>query len=181
MRSTARGRSSHRWSGQERCPGRGSHRPFPRWCTATPRTVPTVSTVSSTGCGRPALTAPRADPNVAGDEAPGCHAGLHGEGRPGGLRGLVSPAAAGRPACGRRQRTPRCAGTLPTVTEIPHPLLPTATPVLQLDGDVLQVGGVDGRAGLRISPAAPELTALLHRLDGRRSQRAVRTDAVTAG
>jgi bacteriocin biosynthesis cyclodehydratase domain-containing protein len=67
------------------------------------------------------------------------------------------------------------------VTEIPHPLLPAATPVLQLDGDVLQVGGVDGRAGLRISPAAPELTALLHRLDGRRSQRAVRSDAVAGG
>jgi hypothetical protein len=29
-----------------------------------------------------ALTVPRADPNVAGDEAPGRHAGLQGEGRP---------------------------------------------------------------------------------------------------
>jgi hypothetical protein len=67
------------------------------------------------------------------------------------------------------------------VTESPHPLLPAATPVLRLDADVVQVGGVDGRAGLRISPAGSEVTALLHRLDGRRSQRAVRSDAGAGG
>jgi hypothetical protein len=67
------------------------------------------------------------------------------------------------------------------VTESPHPLLPAATPVLRLDAEVLQVGGVDGGAGLRISPAGAEVTALLRRLDGRRSQRSVRGDAVADG
>ena len=67
------------------------------------------------------------------------------------------------------------------MTESPHPLLPAATPVLRLDVDVLQVGGVDGRSGVRISPAGTEMAALLRRLDGRRSQRAVLTDAVAAG
>jgi hypothetical protein len=67
------------------------------------------------------------------------------------------------------------------VTESPHPLLPAATPVLRLDAEVLQVGGVDGRAGLRVSPADAEVAALLRRLDGRRSQRAVRSDAVAGG
>jgi hypothetical protein len=67
------------------------------------------------------------------------------------------------------------------VTESPHPLLPAATPVLRLDADVLQVGGADGRAGLRVSPAGTEVSALLRRLDGLRSQRAVRGDAVAGG
>jgi hypothetical protein len=67
------------------------------------------------------------------------------------------------------------------VTESPHPLLPAATPVLRLDAEVLQVGGVDGGAGLRVSPAGTEIAALLRRLDGRRSQRAVRSDAAAAG
>jgi hypothetical protein len=67
------------------------------------------------------------------------------------------------------------------VTESPHPLLPAATPVLRLDPEVLQVGGVDGRAGLRVSPAGEELAAVVRRLDGRRSQRAVRADAGAAG
>jgi hypothetical protein len=67
------------------------------------------------------------------------------------------------------------------VTETPHPLLPAATPVLRVDAEVLQVGGVDGRDGLRISPAGAELGALLRRLDGRRSQRAVRADAMAGG
>jgi hypothetical protein len=67
------------------------------------------------------------------------------------------------------------------VTEIPHPLLPAATPVLRLDAERLQVGGVDGRAGVRVSPAGPDVAALLRRLDGRRSQRAVRDDAVAGG
>ena len=67
------------------------------------------------------------------------------------------------------------------MTETPHPLLPAATPVLRVDAEVLQVGGVDGRDGLRISPAGAELGALLRRLDGRRSQRAVRADAMAGG
>ena len=48
---------------------------------------------------------------------------------------------------------------------------------------MLQVGGVDGAAaGCGCSPAGAEVAALLlHRLDGRRSQRAVRSDAVAGG
>jgi bacteriocin biosynthesis cyclodehydratase domain-containing protein len=67
------------------------------------------------------------------------------------------------------------------VTESPHPLLPAATPLLRLDAQVLQVGGVDGRPGLRIAPAGADVLTLLRRLDGRRSQRAVRSDAVAGG
>jgi hypothetical protein len=87
----------------------------------------------------------------------------------------------GAPGCGRRRGTAPSAGTLPTVTESPHPLLPTATPVLRLDAGVLQVGGVDGGTGLRVSPADAEIATLLRRLDGRRSQRAVRGDAMADG
>jgi hypothetical protein len=46
---------------------------------------------------------------------------------------------------------------------------------------VLQVGGADGGTGLRVSPAGPEVAALLRRLDGRRSQRALRGDATADG
>jgi hypothetical protein len=67
------------------------------------------------------------------------------------------------------------------VTETPHPLLPAATPVLRLDAELLQVGGVAGGAGLRVSPAGADVAALLRRLDGRRSQRAVRSDAAAGG
>jgi bacteriocin biosynthesis cyclodehydratase domain-containing protein len=67
------------------------------------------------------------------------------------------------------------------MTESPHPLLPAATPVLRLDADLLQIGGVDGRPALRVSPAGAEIAALLRRLDGRRSQRVVRSDAVAGG
>ncbi|MCZ2829649.1 ThiF family adenylyltransferase [Modestobacter sp. VKM Ac-2986] len=67
------------------------------------------------------------------------------------------------------------------MTESPHPLLPAATPVLRLDDDLVQVGGVDGRAGLRLHPAGTEVAALLRGLDGRRSERAVRSESVAAG
>jgi bacteriocin biosynthesis cyclodehydratase domain-containing protein len=67
------------------------------------------------------------------------------------------------------------------VTESPHPLLPAATPLLRLDAELLQVGGVDGRPGLQISPAGTDVVALLRQLDGQRSQRAVRRDAVAGG
>ncbi|MCU1618218.1 MAG: putative UBA/THIF-type binding protein, partial [Modestobacter sp.] len=67
------------------------------------------------------------------------------------------------------------------MTETPHPLLPATTPVLRLDAELLQVGGVAGGAGLRVSPAGADVAALLRRLDGRRSQRAVRSDAVAGG
>ena len=83
--------------------------------------------------------------------------------------------------CGRRAAEGPATGTLPVVNESPHPLLPAATPVLRLDADVLQVGGVDGATGLRISPADAGVAVLLRRLDGRRSQRAVRSDAVAGG
>jgi len=67
------------------------------------------------------------------------------------------------------------------VTESPHPLLPAATPVLRVGPTGLQVGGVDGRPGVRVSPAGADVAALLRRLDGRRSQSAVRGDAVADG
>jgi ThiF family len=67
------------------------------------------------------------------------------------------------------------------VTESPHPLLPSATPVLRLDGRTLQVGGVDGRSGVRLQPAGPEMGRLLSGLDGRRSERTVRAEAVADG
>jgi hypothetical protein len=67
------------------------------------------------------------------------------------------------------------------VTESPHPLLPAATPVLRLDAEALRVGGVDGGAGLRVVPGSAEVAALLRRLDGRRSQRTIRHDAMAGG
>ena len=67
------------------------------------------------------------------------------------------------------------------MTESLHPLLPDTTPVLRLDPDLLQVGGVDGRAGLRVHPAGTDVTALLRRLDGRRSERAVRAESAADG
>jgi hypothetical protein len=67
------------------------------------------------------------------------------------------------------------------VTESPHPLLPPATPVLRVDGRTLQVGGVDGRSGLRVHPAGPDVGRLLGSLDGRRSERAVRAEAAADG
>lgn len=75
----------------------------------------------------------------------------------------------------------RRAGTLPTMTESPHPLLPAATPLLRLEPDLLQIGGVDGRAGLRVHPAGSEVTDLLRRLDGRRSERTMRAESVADG
>ena len=96
---------------------------------------------------------PPADPSVAVDEAPGHHAGRHrvkaDRGAPGGLARCRAPRRRGL------WTTPRNAPRWhpAAVTESPHPLLPAATPVLRLDADVLQVGGVDGGAGLRISPA----------------------------
>jgi hypothetical protein len=76
---------------------------------------------------------------------------------------------------------PLRAGTLPTVTESPHPLLPPATPVLRVDPRTLQVGGVDGRSGVRVQPAGPDVARLLRGLDGRRPERAVRAAAVAEG
>ncbi|MGY5882813.1 ThiF family adenylyltransferase [Modestobacter lacusdianchii] len=67
------------------------------------------------------------------------------------------------------------------MTESLHPLLPAATPVLRLDDDLLQVGGVDGGAGLRVHPAGTDVAALLRRLDGQRPERAVRAHAVADG
>ncbi|MCZ2838693.1 ThiF family adenylyltransferase [Modestobacter sp. VKM Ac-2985] len=67
------------------------------------------------------------------------------------------------------------------MTESPHPLLPAATPLLRLDPDLLQIGGVDGRDGLRVQPAGDEVAARLRRLDGRRSERAVRAEWLADG
>ncbi len=72
------------------------------------------------------------------------------------------------------------------VTESPHPLLPPGTAVLRLGGDaiaggVVQVGGVDGADGVRISPAGPGIDALLGRLDGRRSERQLRGESAADG
>lgn len=67
------------------------------------------------------------------------------------------------------------------MTESPHPLLPAGTPVLHLGGDALQVGGVDGRDGLRVHPAGPAVRSLLGGLDGRRSERTVRAEAQADG
>ena len=67
------------------------------------------------------------------------------------------------------------------MTESPHPLLPAGTPVLHLPGDTVQVGGVDGGDGLRVQPAGPALRSLLRGLDGRRSERTVRAEALADG
>jgi ThiF family protein len=73
------------------------------------------------------------------------------------------------------------AGTLLPVTESPHPLLPPGTPLLRLDAGTLQVGGVDGRDGVRLQPAGEEVGRLLAGLDGRRNERTVRAEAVAGG
>jgi bacteriocin biosynthesis cyclodehydratase domain-containing protein len=67
------------------------------------------------------------------------------------------------------------------VSDTAHPLLPAATPVLHDVDETLQVGGVDSADGLLVGPDAGWITALLRGLDGRRSQRAVVADAVSAG
>jgi bacteriocin biosynthesis cyclodehydratase domain-containing protein len=67
------------------------------------------------------------------------------------------------------------------VTDIPHPLLPAATPLLRDGAGVVQVGGVDSRVGVRIGPGAAGLARLLRTLDGRRSQRTVLADADRGG
>lgn len=66
-----------------------------------------------------------------------------------------------------------------------HPLLPETVPLLHCPDGGLQVGGVDSRDGVVISPGPAELrTALreaLRGLDGRRTQRSVLDDAGRAG
>jgi hypothetical protein len=66
------------------------------------------------------------------------------------------------------------------VSDSVHPLLPAATPLLLGDAGTVQVGGVDSTDGLVLDPAGG-LGPLLRGLDGRRSQRAVRADAVRDG
>ncbi|RBY89753.1 ThiF family adenylyltransferase [Blastococcus sp. TF02A-26] len=67
------------------------------------------------------------------------------------------------------------------MSDTAHPLLPSTTPLLRRAGDAVQVGGVDAGDGLVVRPAAAEVTTLLRGLDGRRPQRSVLADAVTAG
>jgi hypothetical protein len=67
------------------------------------------------------------------------------------------------------------------VSDTAHPLLPPGTPLLRDGGAALQVGGVDSRDGLLVTPAHPGVHALLHGLDGRRAQRAVLADAARNG
>ena len=62
-----------------------------------------------------------------------------------------------------------------------HPLLPPGTPLLRDGRTALQVGGVDSRDGLLVTPADARLHALLRSLDGRRAQRAVLADAAQDG
>jgi hypothetical protein len=62
-----------------------------------------------------------------------------------------------------------------------HPLLPIATPVLRRGNGAVQVGGVDARDGVVVTPDRGPLRELLRGLDGRRSQRAVLADAAAAG
>ena len=66
------------------------------------------------------------------------------------------------------------------MTDSAHPLLPAATPLLLGDAGSVQVGGVDSTDGLLVDAVAG-LAPLLRGLDGRRSQSAVRADAVRDG
>ncbi|MFD2090451.1 ThiF family adenylyltransferase [Blastococcus deserti] len=62
-----------------------------------------------------------------------------------------------------------------------HPLLPATTPLLRSGERAVQVGGVDGGAGLLLDDCGAGLSAVLRALDGRRSQRAVLADAARDG
>jgi hypothetical protein len=66
------------------------------------------------------------------------------------------------------------------VSDTLHPLLPPATPLLR-DGTEVQVGGVAAGTGVRVGPAAGWVEQLLRGLDGRRTQRAVLSDASGSG
>ncbi len=66
------------------------------------------------------------------------------------------------------------------MTEIVHPLLPAATPLLR-DGGTVQVGGVGRGTGLLVSADGAWVEPLLRGLDGRRAQRAVLGDAHGTG
>ncbi len=71
------------------------------------------------------------------------------------------------------------------MTDGAHPLLPAATPLLRAGDGCLQVGGADGRPGLRVGPVdartAAGLTRLLRSLDGSRTVRAVHAWARAEG
>ncbi|WP_245160903.1 RNA polymerase-binding protein RbpA, partial [Blastococcus sp. CT_GayMR16] len=67
------------------------------------------------------------------------------------------------------------------MTDAAHPLLPAAVPVLRAGETAVQVGGVDSGAGVLIGPDGTALAALLRGLDGRRSQRAVLSEADRSG
>jgi hypothetical protein len=67
------------------------------------------------------------------------------------------------------------------VSDTAHPLLPLGTPLLRDVGAALQVGGVDSRDGLLVTPVDVGVHALLQGLDGRRAQRAVLADAARNG
>jgi hypothetical protein len=67
------------------------------------------------------------------------------------------------------------------VSDTARPLLPASVPLLRGDADALQIGGVDTRDGLLVSPHPHGLAALLRGLDGRRVQRAVLADAAREG
>ncbi len=62
-----------------------------------------------------------------------------------------------------------------------HPLLPPGVPLLRRAPDTLQVGGVDGAGAVITGADAALVAALLRGLDGRRTQRAVLSDAADAG
>jgi bacteriocin biosynthesis cyclodehydratase domain-containing protein len=67
------------------------------------------------------------------------------------------------------------------VSDLAHPLLPPATPVLATGNGGIQVGGVDTTDGLVVGSDGGWVTRLVRGLDGRRSQRAVVADAVAEG
>jgi bacteriocin biosynthesis cyclodehydratase domain-containing protein len=67
------------------------------------------------------------------------------------------------------------------MSDLAHPLLPAATPLLATGDGSVQVGGVDTADGVVVGPDGGWVTRLLRGLDGRRSQRAVVADAVADG
>src|SRR5207237_526304 len=79
----------------------------------------------------------------------------------------------------RRGPARRCQA--PGVSDTSHPLVPPATPLLDLGGPTLRVGGVDGADGLAVSGDDGWVRPLVRALDGRRSARTVVAEAAAAG
>ncbi|MPQ99859.1 thiamine biosynthesis protein ThiF [Modestobacter sp. I12A-02628] len=67
------------------------------------------------------------------------------------------------------------------MTDAIHPLVPPATPLLELADSSLRIGGLDGADGLLVTGGGPWLAPLVRGLDGRRSTRTVLADAAATG